>query len=106
VSHARGRNRAVRKTTPAFATTASGEPVLGLAEGSKERTIRMRSEEAHVGKRVRVRDDHRKVGLRGREGTIVERWGNPSYAALDVMLDEGDWQLFWYHELEEIEEES
>jgi hypothetical protein len=66
----------------------------------------MRSEEARVGKRVRVRGDHRTASLRGREGTIVERWGNPSYAVLDVLLDEGEWQLFWYHELEEIEVES
>ena len=64
----------------------------------------MRSEDAKVGKRVRVRKDHSTTILRDREGTIVERWGNPSYAALDVLLDEGDWQLFWYHELEEVDE--
>ena len=64
----------------------------------------MRSEEACVGKRVRVREDHRYASLRGREGTITQRWGNPGYAALDVLLDEGHWLLFWYHELEEVDE--
>ena len=64
----------------------------------------MRSEEAWVGKRVRVREDHRSASLRGREGTIVQRWGNPGYAALDVLFDEGHRLLFWYHELEEVDE--
>jgi hypothetical protein len=64
----------------------------------------MRSEEACVGKRVRVREDQSSASLRGREGTIVQRWGNPGYAALDVLFDEGHWLLFWYHELEEVDE--
>jgi hypothetical protein len=64
----------------------------------------VRSEDASVGKRVRVREDHRSASLRGREGMIVQRWGNPGYAALDVLLDEGHWLLFWYHELEEIDD--
>ena len=64
----------------------------------------MRPEEAQLGKRVRVRKDHRKANLRGREGTIAHRWGNPDYPALDVLLDEGDWQLFWFHELEQLDE--
>ena len=64
----------------------------------------MRSEEACVGKRVRVREDHRSANLRGRQGTIVQRWGIPGYAALDVLLDEDYWLLFWYHELEEVDE--
>jgi hypothetical protein len=64
----------------------------------------VRPEEAHIGKRVRVRKDHRKAELRGREGTIAKRWGNPGYPALDVLLDGGGWQLFWYHELEPVGE--
>jgi hypothetical protein len=35
-------------------------------------------------------------------GTIEERWGNPEYIALDVLLDDGRSELFWHHELEEI----
>jgi hypothetical protein len=65
----------------------------------------MRSEEAQIGKRVRVRMDHQTVNLRGQEGIIVKKWGTPSYAALDVWLDEGDWQLFWYYELDEVDQD-
>ena len=68
------------------------------------REILMRSEEARVGKRVRVRKDHRTAHLRDQQGIIVKRWGNPGYAALDVLLDDGNCQLFWYHELEEVDE--
>ena len=60
----------------------------------------MRPEEAQIGKRVRVRKDHRKAEMRSREGIIANRWGNPTYPALDVLHYEGDLQLFWYYELE------
>jgi hypothetical protein len=66
----------------------------------------MKSEEAQIGKRVRVRNDHRKAELRGREGIIANRWGDPNYSAFDVLLDGSDWQLFWYHELEEVDEDD
>jgi hypothetical protein len=65
----------------------------------------MRSEEARIGKRVRVRENHRTASLRGQEGTVAKRWGNPAYTALDVLLDDGNWQLFWYHELEKVDED-
>lgn len=96
----------MRMAFPEFAAEQSEGLDYGTAEGSKGRAIPMKSEEACVGKRVRVREDHRKANLRGRKGTIVERWGNPSYVALDVLLDEGEWQLFWFHELEEFGAES
>jgi hypothetical protein len=64
----------------------------------------VRPEEAQIGKRARVRKDHRKAELRGREGTIAHRWGNPGQPALDVLLDDGHRQLFWYHELEPVDE--
>ena len=66
----------------------------------------MRPEEALIGKRVRVRKDHREANLRNREGTIAQRWGNPGYPALDVLLEEGDLQLFWYHELEPVDKDD
>ena len=62
----------------------------------------MISEEALVGMRVRVRESLTRADLRGLEGTITRRWGNPHYLALDVLLDDGTSQLFWHHELEEI----
>jgi hypothetical protein len=70
------------------------------------REIFVRPEEAQIGTRVRVRKDHRKTDFRGREGTVAKRWGAPGYPALDVLLDDGDWQLFWYHELEQLDEED
>ena len=75
-----------------------------MAEGGGGSEIVMRSEEALIGKRVRVRKDHRTAHVRAQEGTIAKRWGNPAYSALDVLLDDGDWQLFWYHELKEVDE--
>jgi hypothetical protein len=66
----------------------------------------MKSEEARIGKRVRVIENHSLPHLRNMQGTVVKRWGNPSHAAFDVWLDEGGWELFWYHELEEVDEED
>ncbi len=63
----------------------------------------MLSEEARLGKRVRIRGDHRTPHWRGREGTITKKWGDPNYTALDVLLDNGNQQLFWHHELEEVD---
>jgi hypothetical protein len=77
-----------------------------LAKASGRGEIFVRPEEAQIGKRVRVRKDHRKAELRGREGTIAKSWGNPDYPALDVLLDEGYWQLFWHYELEEVSEDD
>jgi hypothetical protein len=61
------------------------------------------SEDAQIGKRVRVMEGHRTANWRGREGTIEKRWGDPTYTALDVLLDDGISQLFWHHELEEAD---
>jgi hypothetical protein len=63
----------------------------------------LKSEDARIGRRVRVRDSPLIAELRGKEGTITGRWGSPNYVALDVMLDDGTSQLFWHFELEEIE---
>jgi hypothetical protein len=65
----------------------------------------MRSEQAQIGARVRVRQEggpHSE--WRGLTGTVRSKWGNPAYLALDVLLDDGTQQLFWHHELEEISE--
>jgi hypothetical protein len=62
----------------------------------------MLSEEARIGKRVRIRADHRSLPLRGLEGTIEKRWGNPDHVAVDVLFDDGTRQLIWPGDLEEI----
>ena len=41
--------------------------------------------------------------FRGLTGKVRAKWGNPEYLALDVLLDDGSTQLFWHHELEEID---
>ena len=65
----------------------------------------MRSEEACIGKRVKVREVTRQSPtVPASVGTIKKRWGDPSYTALDVLLDDGTLKLFWHHELEEIAE--
>jgi hypothetical protein len=39
-------------------------------------------------------------------GRIEKRWGDPDYAALDVLFDDGSKQIFWHHELEEVDDEG
>jgi hypothetical protein len=63
----------------------------------------LKSEDARIGRRVRVRDSLVIADLRGKEGTITGRWGSPNYVALDVLLDDGASQPFWHHELDEME---
>ena len=63
----------------------------------------MHSEEAQIGMRVRVRNTLLRAELRGREGKIMERFGSPDYAALNVLLDDGSQQLFWHHELDPVD---
>ncbi len=66
----------------------------------------IRSEEARVGARVRVRPHYRKSGLWGALGTIAKVWGAPHYAVVEVRLDDGRSELLWRHELEEVREEA
>ena len=47
----------------------------------------MLSEEAQIGKRVRVRAAPSEPPVRVL-GTIEKRWGNPNYIALDVLFDD------------------
>ena len=66
----------------------------------------MMSEAALIGARVRVGASGWRSEWRGLTGTITAKWGNPEHLAFDVLLDDGRTQLFWYHELDEIAEES
>lgn len=63
----------------------------------------MTSEEALIGMRVRVHDSLLRTDLRGREGKILRRLGSPDYVALDVLLNDGTQELFWHHELDEVD---
>ena len=64
----------------------------------------MRSEQARIGTRVRVREAGQRSEWRGLTGRIRAKWGAPEYLALDVRLEDGSSQLFWHHELEEVPE--
>jgi hypothetical protein len=56
--------------------------------------------EARPGTRVRVVEDTRRPGLEGMLGTVKGRFGDPEYPALDVQLEDGRLELFWFYQLE------
>ncbi len=66
----------------------------------------MHSHELFVGARVRVLETDRRADLRGMLGTIEHRFGHPDYVALDVLLDDGQLELFWARGLESAEQEE
>jgi hypothetical protein len=55
-----------------------GTSVLRFSERRGGPEILMRSEEAQIGKRMRLRTDYRKTNLRAQEGTTARRWGDPA----------------------------
>ncbi len=56
--------------------------------------------EVSAGTAVRVREGHRRPELEGMVGTIEHCWGSPDYLALDVRLEDGRSELFWFHQLD------
>jgi hypothetical protein len=60
----------------------------------------MEPDEARPGVRVMVSRDHRKPELRELTGTILRQYGDPARPALDVRLENGRVELFWYYQLE------
>ncbi len=62
----------------------------------------MQAHEPRLGMLVRVREGHWKRRYNGMVGTVEHRWGHPDYPALDVRLDDGRLELFWFHELDEV----
>lgn len=58
--------------------------------------------EAHKGTAVRVREGNRREALCGMVGTVEDRWGSPDYPALEVRLEDGHTELFWFHELDRV----
>jgi hypothetical protein len=53
---------------------------------------------------VRVLRSFRKPELEGMQGTIRNCFGDADYPALDVQLEDGRLELFWFHQLEKVEE--
>jgi hypothetical protein len=64
------------------------------------------SHEAPIGTRVRVLETDRRPEIRGMLGTIENLWGPSDYVALDVRLDDGQSELFWFYGLEKVREKD
>jgi hypothetical protein len=62
----------------------------------------LQAHEARTGITVRVKEGHWKSGYNGMRGTVEHKWGHPDHPALDVRLDDGRLELFWFHELDEV----
>jgi len=62
----------------------------------------MQSHEARPGTAVRVREGYRRSELEGMSGTVEQCWGSPDYLALDVRLEDGHSELFWFHQLDTV----
>jgi hypothetical protein len=62
----------------------------------------MQAREAHKGTAVRVREGNRREALRGMVGTVEDRWGHPEHPALDVRLEDGHTELFWFYEVDKL----
>jgi hypothetical protein len=62
----------------------------------------MRAQEARVSMKVRVLPKHRIEERRGMVGRVVGCYGGEEYMAVDVRFADGQCQLFWTGELEEV----
>jgi hypothetical protein len=61
--------------------------------------------EARRGTVVQVRDGHWKSEFAGMRGTIQKCWGNSEHAAVDVLLEDRRFELFWLPDLSVIDED-
>jgi hypothetical protein len=62
----------------------------------------MRLEDVLVGTSVLVRLDYGDPHRRGSVGTIQKRYGTPDYRAFEILFPDGQTELFWDHQLEEV----
>ena len=63
----------------------------------------MESREARTGTAVRLLDGGRRDG-KGCVGTVERTYGHPDHLAMEVRFEDGSAELYWYYELERIEE--
>ena len=59
--------------------------------------------EARQGVTVRVRSGHRKPEFDGMQGVIQRCFGDPDYPAVDVELEDGRYELFWFHQVDRVD---
>jgi hypothetical protein len=64
----------------------------------------MQAHEPHPGVAVRVKEGHWKSEFGGMVGVVQGVWGHPDHPAVDVRLEDGSLELFWFHELDDTEE--
>ncbi len=62
----------------------------------------MESQAARPGTAVRVKEGYRRPELEGMGGTVEQCYGSPNYLALDVRLEDGRSELFWFHQLDSV----
>ena len=60
----------------------------------------MESHEALAGTAVRVRPDTRRTEFGGMRGIIEQSFGTAEHPALDVRLENGRLELFWFYQLD------
>lgn len=60
------------------------------------------SHEVRSGMVVRVVEDERRPEYEGMLGTVKGSFGDPGYPALDVRLENGRLELFWFYQLEAV----
>jgi hypothetical protein len=62
----------------------------------------LQSHEVRTGITVRVQEGQWKSKYDGMRGTVEHKWGHPEHPALDVRLEDGRLELFWFYELDEV----
>ena len=62
----------------------------------------MELEDARIGMRARVNLNYRKAYLQELVGTIKRHYEAPNCTAFEVLFPDGQRQLFWDHQLEEV----
>jgi hypothetical protein len=62
----------------------------------------LESHEVHPGMMVQVREARRRPEFEGMLGIIRRSYGAPEYLAVDVELEDGQVELFWFHQLDTV----
>jgi hypothetical protein len=88
------------RTLASDAETSGGSISLHAAIGGIQGSSFLESEEVHPGMLVRVREDRRRPELEGMVGIVRKSYGAPEYLAVDVELEDGHLELFWFYQLD------
>jgi hypothetical protein len=62
----------------------------------------LESHEVHPGMAVRVREDRSRPEFEGMLGIVRKSYGASEYLAVDVELEDGQHELFWFHQLDTV----